>query len=705
MLRVYISTVLSLLSTIGIVNAATFPDLYLRGSEIGSNWEVKEDFKFSTDGEGNYSLSLPSLSGEFKISNKDWTVNLGAADPNTATVTQPCNVLSAHAAPNYKSNDLKDVVIHFHLKMDGNKPAKTYVQFDIDGVKAPEIIDIDGSKPSGTLPVIYVNTDNNEPIVSKEEYLKGHYYLDAMGVDGIESIGSKENPLPLQIKGRGNFTWISFDKKPYRLKLDKKASLLGMNNSKHFALLAHADDNRAFMRNLTGFEVSRMAGMAWTPEDQPCELVLNGEYQGLYFLTETIRFDKKRINLTDPDDVVDDWLKENPDKTARDYPWTDEEYTGPWLIEFDNNPDEYQIVVPSYQNKNAQIRVTYKTPEDNVTEAHLNWLSKEIAEIDYRLYKSGTSSSWMDKIDLTDAARFFVINQIMNNYESYSGSCYLTKNKGFDEKWHFGPVWDFGSSFQVSRDQSLWIFESQYSQHWAKALWDKPEFQTEVKRIFETMNEEGFERITRYQDNYAKRIEIAAQNDAMRWKKKGYGNPDITGPKTEVQQQLKNSINSFGAKLGVAGYEYVEPELDLYVRGEATGWQCKKEYKFTHVDNNIYELTLRELSGEFKIGDEVWNKDYGMTPSQELEVNKTYNLTVAGSNMKFLNDPVYNIFLRLDVNANTLTISNSTDINEIVSEGFEDIVYFNLQGIKVDNPVNGQIYICVKDGRSSKIIY
>lgn len=93
-----------------------------------------------------------------------------------------------------------------------------------------------------------------------------------------------------------------------------------MNSSKHFALMAHADDSRAFMRNLTGFEVSRMAGMPWTPADQPCEVILNGDYIGLYFLTETIRFAKTRINLTNPDDVVSDWLTANPSATVDDYP-------------------------------------------------------------------------------------------------------------------------------------------------------------------------------------------------------------------------------------------------------------------------------------------------------------------------------------------------------------------------------------------------
>ncbi|MGM9845854.1 MAG: CotH kinase family protein [Muribaculaceae bacterium] len=149
-------------------------------------------------------------------------------------------------------------------------------------------------EPSGSLPVLVIDTENHQQIYSKENYINATYYLDPRGCDGVEAFGSAENPLALQIKGRGNYTW-TFNKKPYRLKLDKKAALLGMESSKHFALMAHADDSRAFMRNLTGFEVSRMSGLPWTPADQPCEVILNGDYIGLYFLTETISLTRNAL--------------------------------------------------------------------------------------------------------------------------------------------------------------------------------------------------------------------------------------------------------------------------------------------------------------------------------------------------------------------------------------------------------------------------
>ena len=115
---------------------------------------------------------------------------------------------------------------------------------------------------SGTLPVLYVNTENNQEITSKEDYLTASYYLESNGNPDIESIGGPDDLQTVEIKGRGNYTWIGFDKKPYKLKFPKKIEFMGMDKNKHFALLAHADDNQGFMRNITGFELSRRLGLA-----------------------------------------------------------------------------------------------------------------------------------------------------------------------------------------------------------------------------------------------------------------------------------------------------------------------------------------------------------------------------------------------------------------------------------------------------------
>ena len=175
---------------------------------------------------------------------------------------------------------------------------------------------------SNTLPVLYINTENEAPIVDKVNYVQGTYYLDANGCGDYESIGSQENPLPLSIRGRGNATW-RLPKKPYRLKLETKTSLLGMPKSKHWILLAAYADWLAHGRNYLAFKISEKMGMPYTPGCVPCEVVLNGDYIGMYFLTEQIRIAKERVNITEQDD-------EETDSTL---------ITGGWLLEIDNYTD------------------------------------------------------------------------------------------------------------------------------------------------------------------------------------------------------------------------------------------------------------------------------------------------------------------------------------------------------------------------------
>ena len=118
-----------------------------------------------------------------------------------------------------------------------------------------------------------------------------------MGIEGVKPIGSKDAPLRTLIKGHGNYTWRNYPKKSYRLKLDDKQPLMGMPKNRHFVLLAHYDDFLARMKNTMGFELSRRIGLAYTPAQQSVELVINGKYMGLYFLTEKVRVGKQRVNI------------------------------------------------------------------------------------------------------------------------------------------------------------------------------------------------------------------------------------------------------------------------------------------------------------------------------------------------------------------------------------------------------------------------
>ena len=120
------------------------------------------------------------------------------------------------------------------------------------------------------LPVVYIDTPEAQPITSKEIWMEGVNLLIFNADGSLDYEGST------QMKGRGNSTWTQFPKKPYALKLDKKAKILGMPSHKRWCLLANWMD-RTLIRNAVAFEISRRTELAWTPNGFFVELVLNGE--------------------------------------------------------------------------------------------------------------------------------------------------------------------------------------------------------------------------------------------------------------------------------------------------------------------------------------------------------------------------------------------------------------------------------------------
>ena len=354
--------------------------------------------------------------------------------------------------------------------------------------------------PSGTLPVLYIQTENSAAITSKEDYINATYYLDNMGLSDYQSIGTKTEPLAMEIKGRGNYSWTGFDKKPYRIKLADKQQLLGMNKSKHFTLLAHADDSndrKGFMRNAVGFELSKLIGMTYTPDAKPLELVLNGDYIGLYFLTEHIRVDKDRVNIVEQEDEEID----------------SEKITGGWLVEIDNYDTDPHITIK--EGGKTTMWITYKTPEV-LSYLQEQYLTQQMKLIDNLVYGDKNSNELWNHLDMDALAKFYIVQELTDNYESFHGSCYLHKDIGANAKWNFGPVWDFGSSF--NRDKSQYMYQGDvWHNHWIPEICKFPAFMNRVKEIWNEFYNGKYNNIYTFIDTHESLIKQAVVKDKERW--------------------------------------------------------------------------------------------------------------------------------------------------------------------------------------------
>lgn len=362
-------------------------------------------------------------------------------------------------------------------------------------------------EPSGTLPVIYITTQNNADITSTENYINAAFYIDAKS-SGYASVGSAASPVAMKIRGRGQSSWTNYDKKPYRFKLTVGTKLLDMSKSKNFALMAYAGDDNAFLRTTTGYRVSQLMGLVYTPDRRAVELVLNGDYKGLYFLTETVRIDKDRVPIVKQDDAATDASI----------------ITGGWLLEIDNADAAEQVTIT--EGNGSRARFTYKDPEE-LSSQQETYLMNQLNSMDDAIYATDKNSTkWQEYIDIDTLARYYIVQEVMDNFKAFNGSTYLYKDRGATSNWNFGPVWDFNDAFMREGQQFIYQNSPKMPQIWIAEIAKFPAFQAKVRELWPDFYKNKYPTISAYIDNFINSIKSATASDVQRWPEYGTNNPN-----------------------------------------------------------------------------------------------------------------------------------------------------------------------------------
>ncbi|MBQ8799635.1 MAG: CotH kinase family protein [Lachnospiraceae bacterium] len=108
-----------------------------------------------------------------------------------------------------------------------------------------------------------------------------------------------------QVKVRGNWT-TSYEKKPLRIKFSEAQNLLGLNDGatfKNWLLLAEYKD-ASMLRNKTAFSVARellSEDDLYVSDASFVEVMINGQYWGVYLLAEQQQINKDRVDITEPE--------------------------------------------------------------------------------------------------------------------------------------------------------------------------------------------------------------------------------------------------------------------------------------------------------------------------------------------------------------------------------------------------------------------
>ena len=368
----------------------------------------------------------------------------------------------------------------------------------------------DALAQSNTLPVMHIDTENGQPITSKTEYVQATYYIgDPTGMG--YAIGSKTAPLPLEIRGRGNSSWRG-QKKPYKLRLGKKREMLGMASNKHWVLLNYGDITVA------GMQLGRMMGMSWNPSGKPVEVVLNGDYVGLYLLSENNRISKNRIDIYKQPDSNED----------------DETIPYGWLVEVDNYYDTDQIVFK--ENNQWNMHITYHSP-DTLSAKQKNWLLNEFKDMNAAIYQHG---AWEAYIDVEAMARFFIVQEVMDNPDGFHGSFFLHKDIGDDARWVAGPLWDLNCMQRQKTDYTFRMKVSYgFTPHWIGELLKDEAFCQAVRNAWAAFYPEKVEEWMDYID-----AEILPATQAYARNRERWPSSSDFIPLPERHSQLKDAYRA-----------------------------------------------------------------------------------------------------------------------------------------------------------------
>lgn len=267
------------------------------------------------------------------------------------------------------------------------------------------------------LPVIYIDIEGGEEVTSREDYLRATIRVDTTTAYGdFPGLDTTE----VNIRGRGHFSW-QFDKTPYKLKFDKKTSILGMNASKDWVLLANYVD-RSLIQNYVALEMGKvMTNIPYHSSQYPVDIFVNGTYRGVYTFGEQLEAKKERINLVESYEDVD----------------TD------YLLEIGGN-DEGDILGRDFFHSYVLKYVKIKHPDsDKLSQAQLDYLIGYVNQADLAVR---SLTNYEDYIDIDSLIDWVIIHELTYNLDCcFRRSCYLIKEKG--GKLKMGPIWDFDLGF------------------------------------------------------------------------------------------------------------------------------------------------------------------------------------------------------------------------------------------------------------------
>ncbi|MCL4706516.1 CotH kinase family protein [bacterium] len=296
---------------------------------------------------------------------------------------------------------------------------------------------------SSNLPIVVIDTHGQAiPDEPKIEADMGIIY-NGPGVRNnlTDPFNHYDGKIAIEIRGSSS---QQFPKKQYGFETkdaqgeDLDVSLLNMPEEADWILSASYSD-KTLMRNVLAYKLANDMGR-YASRTQFCEVVLNGDYHGVYMLMEKIKRDKNRVNISkmEPTDISGDAL------------------TGGYIIKIDklegSDTDGWYSTFLPYPGAWQRIYYQYDTPKlEDLAPEQISYIKNFVFTFENLMTKpeyADPQNGYAQYIDIDSFVDYFILNEISRNVDGYRLSTFMHKDRDSKGgKLKMGPAWDYDLAF------------------------------------------------------------------------------------------------------------------------------------------------------------------------------------------------------------------------------------------------------------------
>lgn len=253
---------------------------------------------------------------------------------------------------------------------------------------------------------------------------------DYDGWAGVEVRGSSSQSMAPKL-GYGLELWAD------SVGTAKVDSALGGMPAEHDWVLSASYADKTLLRNYLSYHLARQLG-AWAARVVPCELVLNGDYQGVYLLIEKVKRGASRVPVgkMTPADTTGDRLK------------------GGYIVKIDKPTGGggggwTSNFLPFGATQGQTIQFLYDYPKDaDIAPAQAHYIQACVDSFERALQNPNFRDPRSGYAHYADPATFvdyYLLNEASRNVDGYRISTYLHKDRPSrgDGRLRAGPAWDY----------------------------------------------------------------------------------------------------------------------------------------------------------------------------------------------------------------------------------------------------------------------